>query len=108
MSTHENANCIDNCSSCHQICLKTAMNHCLQVGGEHLEPNHFRLMMDCAKICATSAAFQLSGSAFSKQICAVCAKICEACAQSCEEVGDMEECVRACRKCAESCFEMAA
>lgn len=108
MTTIDISTCIDNCSTCHQVCLKMAMNHCLELGGEHVAPDHFKLMMDCAKICATSAAFQLSGSAFAKQICAVCAKICEACAASCETIGNMDECITACRACAKSCAAVAA
>jgi len=27
--------CIDACSDCHQLCLKTAMNYCLNTGGKH-------------------------------------------------------------------------
>ena len=103
-----NSTCIDNCLNCHQVCLQMAMNHCLIAGGKHIEPEHFKLMLDCVKICAASAEFQLSGSAFAIQLCGVCAEICEACADSCEQVGDMNECVVACRKCAKSCAEMAA
>lgn len=99
--------CIDICSSCHKTCLQTAMTHCLNMGGKHVEAEHFRLMLDCAKICETSACFQLSGSKFSADICRVCAEICTACADSCEEIGEMEECVSACRACAESCTAMA-
>lgn len=103
-----NSACIDNCSECHQICWQMAMTHCLTLGGEHVKPEHFRLMLDCAKICETSACFQLSGSPFSHQICKICAEICTECANSCEAVGAMEECVAACRKCADSCRSMAA
>lgn len=104
----EMQNCIEECLDCHRICLQEAMNHCLEKGGKHLEPTHFRLMMNCAEICQTSANFMLSGSQHHKLTCGVCAQICEACAQSCEQVGEMEECVRACRRCAESCQKMAA
>ncbi len=100
--------CIDACSHCHQICLQTAMNHCLTTAGKHVEPEHFRLMMDCAAICQMSANFQLSGSSFSKQLCGVCADVCEACAKSCEAIGGMDECVAACQSCAKSCHSMAA
>ena len=110
---HEHMNqemqqCIQNCQECHRVCLHKAMSHCLEMGGKHTEPNHFRLMMDCAQICQTSADFMLRGSAHSAHVCAECADVCEACAKSCEAVGEMEECVAACRKCAESCRKMAA
>ena len=75
--------CIELCMSCYQTCLGTAMNHCLETGGKHVEPKHFRLMMACAEICAE-------------------------CAQDCERIGGMEECVSMCRACAESCRGMAA
>lgn len=99
--------CIENCLTCHKVCLREAMIHCLEVGGRHIEPSHFRLMLNCAEICQTSANFLLSHSEFHQQACAVCAEICEACARSCEQVGEMEECVQVCRRCAESCRQMA-
>jgi hypothetical protein len=101
-------NCIDACLSCYQICLGTAMHHCLETGGKHTEPEHFRLMMACAEICRTSAHFMLLGSPHHKHICAECAEICEQCAKDCERLGDMQACVEACRACAASCRKMAA
>ena len=99
--------CIDACSRCHQVCLQTAMNHCLDSGGKHVKPNHFRTLMSCAEICQTSANFQLSSSHFHHRLCELCAEICEACAADCKEIGGMEECVKACNECAESCRQMA-
>ncbi len=99
--------CIDACTTCHHTCLQTAMNHCLKVGGEHVEQAHFTLMMNCAQLCETSANFQLSNSTFSAELCAVCAQVCDACGDSCERIGGMEACVAACRACAESCRTMA-
>jgi hypothetical protein len=106
--TAMHSDCADICSSCSTICYSTALNHCLEMGGKHVEPEHFKLMLNCAKICETSACLELSGSSFSAQLCGICADICEACAKSCEEVGEMEACVEACRKCAASCRQMAA
>lgn len=99
--------CIEACSHCHQVCLQTAMNHCLKTGGKHVEAEHFRLMMSCAEICQTSANFQLSSSHFSHRLCEVCAEVCEACGADCEKIGGMDECVEACEQCAESCRKMA-
>lgn len=95
--------CIKHCLECHRICLEMSMNHCLETGGDHVEPEHFRLMVNCADICQTSANFMLSSSKLHKVTCEACAKVCEACAESCAKVGGMEECVEACRTCAESC-----
>lgn len=92
---------------CHPGC-NMAMTHCLEQGGKHVEPGHFRLMMACAEICRTSAHFMLIGTPHHKHTCRECAEICEECAQSCEQVGDMQDCVDTCRRCAESCRRMAA
>jgi hypothetical protein len=100
--------CIENCLDCHKTCLQMAMNHCLETGGKHVEPAHFRLMINCAEICQTSANFMLSGSDLHHLTCGVCAEVCGRCADDCARVGDMDECVRACRQCAESCAKMAA
>jgi hypothetical protein len=100
--------CIDNCLICYRICTSTAMNHCLETGGKHLEAMHFRLMLACAEVCRTSAHLMLIGSPNHKQFCKECAEICFECARDCERIGDMGECVIACRNCAESCSRMAA
>jgi hypothetical protein len=106
--TAEMRECIQNCQNCHSVCLSVAMTHCLEKGGAHVEQKHFRLMMDCAQICQTSADFMLRNSTHHSHICAECADICVDCATSCEAIGDMDECVAACRKCAETCRQMAA
>ena len=99
--------CIDECLHCYQTCLGTAMTHCLETGGKHTEPRHFRLMMACAEICRTAAHFMLLNSPHHKHVCRECAEICQECARDCEQVGEMQECVEACRRCAESCRKMA-
>jgi len=100
--------CIEQCLSCYQVCLGTAMTHCLHAGGRHVEPAHFRLMMACAEICRTSAHFLLIGTPHHRHTCRECAEICDECAADCERLGDMQECVDTCRRCAESCRVMAA
>lgn len=100
--------CIEECLRCHSVCLGMAMNHCLEVGGKHVAPDHFKLMMACAEMCQTAANQMLIGTRHHKHTCRECAEICEECARSCEQVGDMDECVRQCRSCAASCQRMAA
>ena len=99
--------CMTACSRCHQVCLQTGMNHCLEAGGKHVKANHFRLLMNCAEICQASVNFMLSGSHFQHSLCGICAEICEACAVDCEKIGDMDECVEVCRDCADTCRQMA-
>ena len=100
--------CIDACLECYKACLGTAMNYCLEAGGKHIEPKHFRLMMACAEMCRTSAHFMLISSSRHKHTCRECAEICAECVTDCERIGGMNECVAACRSCAESCHAMAA
>lgn len=98
--------CIDDCLHCYRTCLQMSMNHCLETGGRHTEPEHFRLMVNCAQLCRTTADFMLSSSSMHAAVCTACAEVCRACADSCEQVGDMDECVQACRSCMQSCEQM--
>ncbi len=98
--------CIDACTKCHQTCLQMAMTHCLPMGGKHVEPDHFRLMINCAELCQASANLQLSGSVYSSRLCAVCADVCQACADSCRDLDGMDNCLLACDSCAASCRNM--
>ena len=97
---------IEACLDCHGMCLRMAMTYCLEQGGRHVEQKHFRLMLNCAEMCQTSANFMLSDSPLHGRVCGLCADICEACAKSCDQVGDMRECAEECRTCAESCRSM--
>jgi len=97
------SDCIDACLDCHKICLGLAMTHCLETGGAHIAPQHFRMMIDCATVCATAADFMLHKSEFHREMCGVCAKVCRACADDCAKLDGMQECVAACRKCADAC-----
>ena len=98
---------INACLDCHSMCLRTAMSYCLEQGGPHVEQQHFRLMLNCAELCQTSANFMLSDSPLHRRVCAVCAEACEACAESCKQVGGMDKCIEECLRCAKSCKTMA-
>lgn len=106
--TSEMRACIDDCLDCQVTCLSYAIGHCLEMGGRHTEPAHFKLMLDCAEICQAAANFMARGSEHHRHVCRECAEICRACAASCQELGDMQECVEACLRCAASCEKMAA
>jgi hypothetical protein len=108
-TTAEMRRCIDECSSCHDICLE-CVTHCLSLGGKHADASHIRTLLDCADICATSADFMLRGSEMHASVCGVCAEACERCAESCGRMPDddmMRRCAEECRRCAESCRQMA-
>jgi hypothetical protein len=85
------------------------MAYCHEMGGDHVQPEHIKLMADCEEICQLSAHFMLRGSEFHAQTCGVCAEVCERCAEECEQFDDatMTSCAEICRDCAESCREMA-
>jgi len=100
--------CIEECLHCYEMCHGMAMTHCLEQGGRHVEPHHFRLMMVCAEICRTSAHFMLMNTPHHVETCRECSEICEECARSCAGLDGLGECVEACRRCAESCRRMAA
>jgi hypothetical protein len=91
---------------CHAICHAMAMTHCLEMGGEHARPQHLRLMLDCAGICAFTADALGRKSQFHTRLTALCAEVCETCAADCEALGGMEKCVAACRDCARICREL--
>ena len=99
--------CIDSCLSCYRTCVKTAMRRCLEMGGEHVEPHHFRLMMGCSEICRTAAHAMLVGVEDHKVVCGACAVICDDCANSCDGMDGMADCARTCRECAAICGRMA-
>jgi hypothetical protein len=107
MNNQHMQQCIEECLNCHRVCLSEAMNHCLQAGGQHNEPTHFRLMMGYAEISLTSAKFMLSSLPQHTKVCGVCAEVYDACAQSCESIPGMEMCAQTCRHCAASCRQMA-
>lgn len=99
---------IEACNDCRDECERVLFQHCLETGGEHLAPEHVRLMADCIDICRTAASFMLRGSDMHADICNICADICDTCAESCDDIGgrEMEHCAEACRDCAEMCREM--
>jgi hypothetical protein len=105
-SQNSTQSCMEICTQCHQTLMHTAMQYCLPIGGNHVDPEHFRLMMNCAEMCQTAANFQLSDSKYCRQVSSLTAEICEECAASCEKLGDMDDCVLACRQCALCCRGM--
>lgn len=100
--------CIQLCWECRDTCQDTLYNHCIEMGGKHVEAEHIRLMADCIQACQTAADFMRRNSRFHSSERAACADVCEACAESCERIGseEMKHCADICRRCAKSCREM--
>jgi hypothetical protein len=102
------ASCVDDCIKCYRKCEET-LAYCLQQGGKHADPEHIKLMMECAEICRLSASSMMRGTTQSRAISTACAEVCRACAKSCDAFGDdekMKECAATCFKCADSCESM--
>src|SRR3954469_23226764 len=101
--------CIQDCLDCHRACVQTLV-YCSRQGGAHANPDHLRLMMDCAQVCQTSADFMLRHSPLHVHTCRACAEVCQACADDCDRMASdlrMKACADTCRHCAESCRQMA-
>lgn len=111
MKTLENLQkCIQVCWECRNECQVVLFNHCLEMGGKHVEAEHVKSMMDCIQICQVAADAMVRQSSLHADICTACARICDACADSCESLPgeEMRHCADICRKCADSCRESSA
>lgn len=107
-ATDNRQQCLQNCQQCAVTLNETLINTCLQQGGEHLEANHIRLMLDCVAACTACVSFMSRQSEYHERYCGVCAEICRECASSCENMDGMQQCAEACRRCEQSCSAMAA
>jgi hypothetical protein len=109
MTVYTHAECIQHCLDCHDECQQVLFDHCLEIGGEHADADHVRLMVDCIEICQLAADFMKRESPLHRSVCQACAQVCDACAESCEklESPEMKHCAEVCRLCAKACREMA-
>jgi hypothetical protein len=100
--------CHEACSDCRRQCLETFAQHCVVLGGRHVDPDHAQLMLDCADICQVAESFLARNSEHHAFVCVACASICRICADSCDELDDqvMRMCAVSCRRCAEICSGM--
>lgn len=91
--------------TCRDTLQGALVHHCLQMGGEHTEAEHVKLMLDCMEVCQTTADMIRRQSAFAQHVANVCADICNACADSCAAIESqhMQECAAVCRQCAAAC-----
>jgi hypothetical protein len=108
--TSEMDECMRNCLECAGVCLET-IPQCLQAGGKHAAPDHIMMLINCARICSTSAEFLVSGSKQHVYTCGACAEICQECSDDCARTGGedfMRRCAEVCKRCAESCRAMSA
>lgn len=100
----EMAQCIDECTRTHQVCL-TAAGHALRHGGDENTNHVIRVLSDCVEIAQTAANFMLRGSPNHRKLCGTCAGICREVAKECGAFDDdvMKQVVRTATSCAEAC-----
>lgn len=91
------ARCAATCENC--------MDSCLGEDNVKMMVECIRLDRDCAKICALTASYIASRSAYAQSLVKQCAQICRACAEECvkHEADHCQECARMCRECEEAC-----
>ncbi|MCP1574252.1 uncharacterized protein YggL (DUF469 family) [Herbaspirillum rubrisubalbicans] len=97
--------CMQACQQCHDTCRKAAFG-ISPAAAQELAADDVRLLVECAELCQLSANWQLAGSQYCRQICAVCAQVCRQCQDRCSDDAGLQECATACRRCAESCEAM--
>jgi hypothetical protein len=106
--------CLDACTACAAVCNEAA-SHCLaqvQKGStdkeHHAHAHH--VTMDCAEVCALSAALVARQSMLMDLTCNACAEACRRCALECskgqEDAEIMQDCARIWRECEKTCHAM--
>ena len=105
----ETRRCIESTSNTYTSCTET-LTYCIDAGGDLAEPEHLRLLLDCAEICQTAQNTLLRGSGLSQLLATVCIEACEKCAESCRALNgsdeQLESCAETCLLCAEYCREL--
>ena len=84
-----------------------ATAHCLEMGGEHVAPDHLRLALLCGENCGTSAKFLMSNSDLHKEPVAFLSRAAPIARMTAKRLGDMDECVDVCRACANPAKKLA-
>ncbi len=100
---------IEDVNECALVCVETVA-YCLRMGGEHADPDHITVLMDCGEVCTLASSYVLRRSEFAARVLGLTADVCERCAESCERFSDdewMMDCAESCRNCAQSCREAA-
>jgi hypothetical protein len=75
----------------------------LELGGKHTEARHFRLMLDCAQICQTTADFSVARLGGVRRSLRDVRSGVRSLRAQLRRNGDLDECLWAARRCAESC-----
>lgn len=103
------AACIAAADTCQATLREFARSGARAGPGTPAQREMWRLMLDCAELCAATAAFARTGSVFLPQLAESCCDLCDHCAQACELAGPsaaIDACADACRACAKASFAL--
>ncbi|HEY9758254.1 MAG TPA: hypothetical protein V6C97_24020 [Oculatellaceae cyanobacterium] len=101
----DNYACKQECLKCSSVC-KEALKHCADMGGEHADADHLKIMKDCMEACDHTAAFNGKKGSVEEytwnDTCKKCMDACQKCADLCGSMKDdkiMQRCASQCRFC---------
>jgi hypothetical protein len=95
---------IQDCSTCHDVCMQTAAND-RHASGDHAKPEHIALLQDCAALCQTAAHFMQHNSPLYGYVTQACAQVATHCADESDQMGDTDA-ANACRNAAWACDQV--
>lgn len=92
---------------CARTCYE-CLNACLDEEDADKRKRCVKMLIECARMCETSAFFMAMDGKFIKRQCELCAEVCDVCAQECSVFDDQycRKCYEECRSCADKCREM--
>jgi len=103
------ADCIEAAEYCQRTLREYARNGARAGPGLPADRALWRLMLDCAELCAATADFARTESVFLPQLAESCSHLCDECAAASERAEAspaLEVCAEACRVCASRCFAL--
>ncbi|OPJ58179.1 hypothetical protein CLORY_37430 [Clostridium oryzae] len=99
--------CIDACEKCAQTCYE-CFEACINEPDLNTRRNCVKMLIECARICETSAALMSMNGMLAIEQCKMCADICDSCEKECRLYQDehCQKCADVCRICASECRRM--
>lgn len=93
--------CKTECSTCKKVCEKT-LKHCTELGGEHAQAEHIKILNDCITACSDAEMAMGKKDTDEKFKCNMCMEACKKCADYCDTMKDdkvMRDCAKECKMC---------
>ncbi len=92
---------------CAQTCYE-CLNACLGEKDAYKRKRLIKILLECSKMCETTAFIMSVDGKFVKKQCQLCVEVCDVCAQECAVFEDAycRKCAEECRICTDKCQEM--